>query len=215
MDNIIFVPIGNSCSVAYQLQKLNLRTGAFPFDWVRIKKLSTIAQIIRNDFDNYGYFELIKGVDQYPILDNDQFNDSGEKKTFSAKNNYGALSFHDFSSLKSFDPQEELVEEKYTRRIKRFYNCIKSNSKIIFVRDEHQPNKLKVGEVEEFIDEINSINPNIDFQIRIVCHNKDNKHSKHMGYLEEIKKVVIINDTSEFDDWRRPNVDWKKFFYQI
>ena len=51
----IFIPLGNSCSIAYNLKLLKLRTCAFPFDWVRIANFNNVTKLIQNKF--YGFLD--------------------------------------------------------------------------------------------------------------------------------------------------------------
>ncbi len=213
-DSNIIIPIGSSCSVAYQLQSLNKRHQAFPFDWVRIKRLKTITKIIGDNFDGYSIFHEIKKVNSFPLLDDDLFDDNGNKETFHAKNIYNTMSYHDFSSKESFDSQIDIVKEKYERRIDRFYEVLKSGKKITFIRDEHCPQKLTTDDINDFISVILNINSEIDFRIIIVCHNPNNIHTlDHITMSEDYKdKVIIKNDTNSFEDWKRPNVEWDTIF---
>lgn len=208
MSEPIFVPIGNSCSIAYQLQKNNLRQFAFPFDWTRVKKLSTITKIINSKFEGYCDFIQINNVTSYPLLNNEEFDDTADasKETTRAKNKYNVFSFHDFSSKMPFDEQLNEVKEKYWRRINRFYNCLGvTNRKIIFVRDELEPDKLKEEDILNFINCITNINKDLDFEIRIICH----KPKKNQINLKNVKMILDLN---EFANWMRPNVDWSQVF---
>jgi hypothetical protein len=48
----IYIPIGSNCSVARFLQNKNIRTLAFPFDWICIP-LKIVYKILLNNFDSF------------------------------------------------------------------------------------------------------------------------------------------------------------------
>jgi hypothetical protein len=202
--NPIFIPIGDSCSVARQLELYDLRRFAFPFDWLRIKRLSTITKIINNKFEGFADFKQCNETTSFPFLETDDFNPDAPKRTFKATNRYGVLSFHDFSSDKPFIDQLPSIQQKYQRRIDRFYETLRSSDQIIFIRDELNPDKLTEDDVKEFIRVIKQINPNLQFSIRIVCH-------KSLPNIQ-IPTVSLIHDTNEFEIWTRPNVNWPTVF---
>lgn len=47
-----YIGLGSNCSITWQLNKYNLRTKSYPFDWVKIS-LSQIINILENNFDDY------------------------------------------------------------------------------------------------------------------------------------------------------------------
>lgn len=70
---IPLIPLGNNCSIAYQLQKLNLRVTRYPFDWMRYKKVDQLIACLENKFQGFvnivstkkpsGQFYLLTGTD--------------------------------------------------------------------------------------------------------------------------------------------------------
>ena len=54
-----FISLGGNCSVTYQLNKLNLRNLAYPFDWSQIK-LTQIIKAFNTNFEEYDKIKLIK-----------------------------------------------------------------------------------------------------------------------------------------------------------
>ena len=47
------IPLGSTCSIAYQLRSLGLRNYAYPFDWVRINNLSLVTKLIETNFEDF------------------------------------------------------------------------------------------------------------------------------------------------------------------
>ena len=203
-----YISLGSSCSVAYQLQKHKIRKCAYPFDWIRIIKLSDITNILKNDFCNYiESCEKINESYSYPISNNDNFPDKNNvDKSIIMRNKYNVRFYHDFGK----NTLKDDVVIKYRRRIARFMDMIKNNQIIHFVRDEIKINKINIQMVEDFISMIKSMNDNIQFKLIIILHNTKNKKHELLDYKNE--NVYIINDIKEFGDWVRPNVDWESIF---
>lgn len=214
MDNI-YISIGSSCSVAYQLQQNGCRYGAFPFDWTRTKKLSSITNIIKNQFMHFDEFYKIKNVKNHPLLVNDEFvsnvlNDDENTSTIHAKNIYDVHSFHDFTSRMPFEDQQNDVIEKYKRRIDRFYEALMSEKTIVFIRDELQPHKLHRHDIVDFVDAIKEINRDIKYKIIIV--RRVLSPGGEQLLLDGMENITIVDDVDEFDGWKRNNVDWRSIF---
>lgn len=196
-----YISLGGDCSVAYNLQKFNKRTFAYPFDWVRINSLNIISDIIENEFNDF--ISSVKKIDEsnkFPLID-DNFNDN-TNNTLIMENKYGVRFYHDFSVNYNLD---EIIE-KYNRRIIRFINLIKSNKSICFIRYESKNNIIE-NDIIRFIGIIKKINPNIQFRIILIIHNpKNNKLCISLN--ENIKNVIVVNDVSKFDSWKRENINW-------
>lgn len=205
-----FIPLGSSCSVAYQLQQLNVRQCAYPFDWLRVELLDNITNVLKNNFDEFVTSCQETSVsNNFPISTDDQFPNSNDKTQNSIimKNKYEMKFYHDFNDKTSLKE----VDEKYKRRIERFYKIIKETNKVCFIRDELKTNKITDCMIREFIEEIKKINPLIQVKIIIIIHNPKNQIIK----LNSDDRITIINDTKEFGDWIRPNVDWKNLITEL
>ncbi len=210
MDNSsIFIPIGNSCSIAYQLQKHGLRKTAYPFDWLKIKRLKTITYIIDNMFNGFTDFTELDRTTKYPLIKDDILDETEKNGTIKAINGYNIVSCHDFSSLIPFEEQNDEIKKKYQRRINRFYDVLlNGKQKIIFVRDETC--KITKDEIMDFMVCIRKINPKLDFKIRIICR-KDTCDFE----IKPNEILEIIHDTKEYGDWKRPNVEWLNVFQYV
>ena len=203
-NDVAFIPIGDACGISYQLQKYGLRRYALPFDWLKIKRLSDITKIINNNFSDFTDFRKDGTSTCFPYLNTDNFDSDGLKQTFKAVNSYGVISYHDFTSNIDFEEQISNIKEKYNRRINRFYEIIRSNKKIVFIRDEGNPKQSMNNDIIEFIGTIKKINESINFNIIIICR-------KNIPNIK-IPNVTIIHDKNEFIDWTRPNIDWESIF---
>lgn len=208
------ISLGNSCSVAYQKQKLGIKEETYPFDWIRIESLTDIIDVLNSSFDEFAN-NLIKvsESDKFPIFmgeGTDKFPDpekQSQSKSIIMKNRYNMKFYHDFDS--TTNPIS--VEEKYKRRIHRFTELIKSNNNICFVRDELKPSKITTEVVLKFIDAIKKINDKVNFRLIIVLHQPKDNHELIINNINNIYVKIII-DKCEFGDWTRPNVEWPTIF---
>lgn len=198
----MIISLGNGCGIAYQLEKANLRNCAFPFDWTRTPSFSKVNTIISNNFEDFTTVKLGNVTTSFPYLETDNFT-FNNIETITATNKYGVKFFHDIKSKRTSNDIEEF-KEKYDRRIRRFYETIKNN-KVHFIRDEAKcyPNLKK-----DIIDFTNIISKFCDnYILSVIIANSSNSQISI-----DIPNAEIIYDTKDYEDWRRPNVDWATIF---
>lgn len=112
-----YISLGHCCYVGIELEKMGLRDSSLPFDWVRTR-WKAIDYSMNNNFDNYLDYESLY-----------------QKKTalHVYKNlNYGVGFFHDFVDNKPLSAQIEDIQNKYNRRIERFFSHISEPT--LFIR---------------------------------------------------------------------------------
>jgi hypothetical protein len=138
-DKPIFIPLGLSCAVAYQLNILGLRYESYPYDWCSLtlnKLIESLEDIlINNNIENFVNFKLKKFSDNHPLL-NDEGSKGGSKLLI---NDYGIKFAHELSK----DKTEEELKEKIKDRIHRFINILNSTKIIKFII--LIPNKLNIN----------------------------------------------------------------------
>ena len=209
MQKEVFVSLGSSCSVAWQLQKNNRRKWAYPFDWVRSDDLDMITNTLTNNFVNFiDSSKKISESIKFPISDSEDFPEVNnvQNQSIIMKNQYGIKFYHDFSNESDIDQ----VDQKYKRRIERLIELINGDQKIYFIRDEIKPSKISCDKINRFIKIIKDINPDCKFKLIIIVHNPDNKDLEIFKF--KMENTEIINDKEKFDDWKRPNFDWNGLF---
>ena len=116
----IFIPIGNNCSVAYQLKKLNIRYNSYPFDWAKMN-IRKLNRVLENDFKDYSKLRIHKFSNNH--LDNIH-NIHG---TYILKNSYNINFAHELLDIHDLNKLEFLFE----KRINKIINC--KNNYIVFV----------------------------------------------------------------------------------
>jgi hypothetical protein len=198
MDNLnIAISIGNDCSVAYNIRKLNYANVAFPFDWMKLQNLKSVIEIIKNDFA--GFCDL----DQYEILPqytNFAYNDQEDElidvvniteipsitsRCKLVHKKYGFILPHEFNG--DYLDKEKFIE-KYNRRIARFRKYVKdSRYEVRFIR-------LGIFKDKNYIDELTEILENYCKHDNFVIYNINES-------LYELPKTENFIWTREYIPW--------------
>lgn len=193
--DITYIPIGESCAVAYNLNKLKIRTSAFPFDWSKIK-LKDLNKVLENNFKDYDKIEILKLSDNHKLLEDLE---ELEHSTYIIKNSYNITMAHEVLTVDNLDD----FKIKLQRRIERFKEIIKN--KIKFIRLEISPFKQSyIQELDKLINNLNKICS--DYELIIICH---------ISYKDKItnKKIKVIYFDKFNEDWKYTNIDWQKLIF--
>jgi hypothetical protein len=204
-----FIPLGESCAIAYQLHKHGKRKQAYPFDWIRTGKLKNITNLINENFMCFTSFVKCsdKGKNNFPKVDGDNFNKDG-KPCVLVKNKFNMRFPHDFDET-NFKEQGILVRQKYFRRIDKFKDIINSEKKVIFIREESILKPWIKYQVNNFIKQIEKKNNNLDFKFVLVLHNPE---KKELEFKDVHEKVIIFENNEPFEGWERDNFNWEQVF---
>lgn len=121
-----YISLGYFCSVASELEKLGLRTESSPFDWV-ISDFEGVLLAIQNNFSDYlNYSFLAQNKQNHSVYKNIKYN---------------IVFFYDFSQYTSLKEQLPEIQDKYNRRISRFYKSITNPTLFIrYISDEETVN---------------------------------------------------------------------------
>lgn len=114
-ENVI--SLGHFCGPAMELERIGLRSGSYPFDWIGTTLQNTL-ELIDNNFEDFLRYDLLS--------------QHVEKKSLYKNDRYGFITLHDFSKYEPLSSQIEAVQEKFNRRIAKFYSAIKKPT--LFVR---------------------------------------------------------------------------------
>jgi len=132
-----YISLGYFCSIAMDLEKLGLRSESSPFDWL-ISDFEGVIQAIQNHFDDFL---------EPKYLAQNSHNHAHYKNT-----KYGFQFFHDFNPYQPLQDQLPSVQNKYNRRIQRFYNSITEPTLFIrYIKDK--PNTDGVSEELHWIED--------------------------------------------------------------
>lgn len=113
------VPLGYFCGVAQEIERVGCRDESYPFDWV-VSDLQTINELIENHFESLFHLD-----DLYREIEDHSGIVKHKKHIFEF--------FHDFAPDKSIAEQIQFVQEKYFRRINRFFALLNSNRSVLFI----------------------------------------------------------------------------------
>lgn len=171
--NIIY-SIGEDCGCAMNLQFNNLRLSSGPFDWLTHATFEKRFELMLNDFKDFFNYEDFVFLNKDPNAENDDKND------YYNNTNTGFYFYHDFTIGVPFDEIFPEVKAKYERRIKRFYENIINNKKVLLVwfsRSKDTPNELIVKCANELCKKFNK---KIDFLIIENNHLNNNEIEKQI-----------------------------------
>lgn len=196
VKNMEIIPLGSTCSIAYQLKRLGYRKQAYPFDWVRINNLALVTNLIESDFKSFFQINSFKLNEV-----SNRFNVNGKMKSYIYQNSFCKF-FHDFDDFIN-DITFKSFCEKYNRRIDRFYSVIKNSKKILFIREEI--GNLSKSKLTTFSNLITKINPELEWKLKIIVGRP--KYKKL-----QMKNVEIIYSDKKVTDWKRPELDWESIF---
>jgi hypothetical protein len=131
-NNPIIISLGYRCQPAMQLRFHHLRFEAFPFDWL-ITPFESLYALLKNDFTDFLMPENLE------LRTNFFYQDDGGLYTHKDyahvwDKKYNVLIRHDFPLDETWPTYISPVQEKYARRIARFYQTIFSGNHIYFVR---------------------------------------------------------------------------------
>jgi hypothetical protein len=182
-----YISLGPTCSVAYQLQKLEKKKESLPFDWIRCPNIKDVIYLITNNFQGFlDNISFVRDDTKFPIIrDSEIFDDVLDRETKVYRNEKLNLGFfHDFKDGVTLED----VKEKYDRRIKRFYETVKNEC--IFIRDDMYFNQESVDDYNNLYQILVEFND----QNKLVLIININKNKYDLSGLNPAIKVFVDNE---------------------
>lgn len=177
----LIISIGRDCGCTTYLRDNNLQIMSYPFDWLTNASLSTRLSLILNDFENF------INIDDLTIINDKVERAENYHYDYYENCKNGIYFYHDFPAGSPLTESYPVVEEKYKRRIKRFYNDIDANQQVLFVWYSHFGRDLDNKELLNFSKQINSkFGKEIDFFII------DNDHQVNNYQITELSSTVRV-----------------------
>jgi len=131
--------LGSACIASQALREASLQYASFPFDWLSGPTFSQRIQSIVDDF--IGWFEAgdLECIGNPNHFTHDSYRNHVTNAVFP----------HDFDQGRAFDEIYPIVKEKYERRIRRLYDCIRRSQRVLFVwlenpSDDDRPDETTV-----------------------------------------------------------------------
>jgi hypothetical protein len=185
---IEYIPLGSDCSIAYNLQKLNFRKNAYPFDWIKFNNINDLIDILSNNFKYFldkQFFEIKEESDKFPYID-ENWSDISSKNIIIKHTKYLITFPHEVKSDNNISEQINNFIEKYNRRIIRLINILKNDSiKKVFIRITFK---------NEDFEKLNNI-------LSKICNNYE-------------IKLIKINKKNKFSSWKKEELNWNNIFIQ-
>lgn len=208
----LFVSLGSHCEVAIKLRENQLRTTAFPFDWLLTLDHRGLIALLQ---DNFTYFL------------NEQYFIKHPYKPYVLENCYYKIEFrHDQPSLEidrrvdAYQKQMQEIAVKYARRIDRFRQLGACTGKVFFIRAaydfQNDPNpyfkeksqaQVTLNQAVELKNALEQFFPFLDFTLIIINYKEEKapsitgvdrvmefkirKEHKNIDYLTMFKKILL------------------------
>jgi hypothetical protein len=164
----VAVSLGDLCQVAWQLSHHNLRGAAFPFDWL-ITPFESLYSFLMIEGANFIAREnLVVVYGEIPHIE-DSF--------------YRIKFLHDFSMSPVVLENYDDIKKKYDRRIKRFFELLHSNKKVLFIR--RGITYEQACRLENFF---NTYYPNLNYTILAVGSTEEMNHD---WKLEKVRNFYL------------------------
>lgn len=186
---MVLVSLGSNCAVAYQLGKLNLRDGSYPFDWSKVK-LDGLINVLESDFVDYSKV-LIQShsIKHFSLSQSDNSDNSG---SFILSNRYGIGFAHEVVLANSINE----FSKKLDRRIIRLKGLINPT----FIRLETSNiSKLYNVKYIKLVDILSKMF--IHFKLIVISNNRIDH-----------EKIIWIKLDNFDEDWTYSKLDWFKIF---
>ena len=196
----IFIPLGTSCAVAYQLNKLGLRKKSYPFDWAKLS-INKINNVLENNFDSFSNLHIKKFSDMH--IHKDNYKNSSKCTKISGSyilyNTYNIQFAHELLINNNIN----MVKEKFNNRIKRFYNIFEFIYFIILDIDNNQSNNQSNNQyIQKLINNLDKFF--VSYKILYISNIKVNENNK----------IKYIFSENKFIDWQYSNIDWFNLIYE-
>jgi hypothetical protein len=113
----IFIPLGTTCTMSYQLNEVGLRKEAFPFDWSKMS-VNQLNKVLTDGFDSFNDIKIKKYSDNHPNFDN-----GGD--SFIVSNPYNITFAHEVIDKNSIDEFKKILDKRIKRLLSHKDDYIK------------------------------------------------------------------------------------------
>lgn len=181
------ISLGFFCSVAIELEHMNLRSKSGPFDWT-ITSIEGLIGVIQDGFKDFLNPAYLVQDKEYPYI---------------IKNTkYHIHFYHDFNLEEPFEMQLPRVREKYARRIRHFYEDVTQPTLFVrYIEDQEEYDRI-CQEYTNILYLFKQFNPRNE-----VCWiaNSDLRFSNHAGFyvytVEKDPNDLVARNFLEKNSW--------------
>lgn len=193
---IEIISIGSACNVARAARHNNLRTTAYPFDWM-ITSLQALKAGFQDDFAH--------------VLMPEQVRENEDKK--SVIDGYGLIYIHDFPTVRNpITPEDgeimpvhelarnwrdsiSLVHAKFNRRLQRLLDLLRNGIPVALVRY----NEMNKSDAEQFIELVKQKFPHAKAVLVVIGNTPEFKESWNIPHV-----CNLYIDPKDFSAWDGP-----------
>lgn len=194
----IYISLGNTCAIAYQLKNVGLRNELFPFDWCKVS-LKQINKVLENKFTNYSNIHIYKYSNNHKMLQND----SG---SYLLKNSYNILFAHELYSISLSNIA--FLKNKLDQRILNFKKLQNKNIRFVI-----QNNYINIKEINLLIQNLKEYFTHFVL-IYITDHNQNITKIDQLNFDKKIIKIITIDyNIIDWKDWKYSNINWFDIFF--
>jgi hypothetical protein len=165
----MIIALGQNCNISGLLQNVKLKKQTGLFEWFTSDNLNDITDIFNKISNN-----------ENPII---------------TKNNTHMLMGNLYTTHYNLDNFKDI----YIRRRDRMIEDIKNNSTIFFVRFEYSIINYTELDIDNFINSVKKINPNVDIKILFICPNKV-EHPQVLTQLYDKHQEDILSVKDDIKD---------------
>lgn len=176
-NQCVFIPLGQDCSVADALRRINKRKEAYPFDWMRCS-VSSIIQCIKTGFEGFLKNTRVNGTS---VLDTYEFQYPHDFKTVNIEKYTDNPIYPEAEIAEDWEKWLPLIQEKYERRIQRFHNSMR-NSNIVFVINSVINDNI----IEEIYATCNRVYENNNIYFIVINSHNTRLNYALSGYINDI-----------------------------
>ena len=186
----LIVPIGNNCSAARQLERLELRRYSYPFDWLAAgddEALSQACTLLETHFKDFLVWENLRRCPESEKGGHPAYYDDGSRRMF----------LHDFYKGALHDGYAEVVK-KYHRRIERLYKLLEKSQSILFVYVSAKPEQASVVQLTaayERLCQIAGRGKCVDLFVMKYASDKTME-----GYIDAARHIYVSEDVRPYDE---------------
>lgn len=185
----VHISFGNTCCIAYQLNKHELRNMAMPFDWILTPNIDKLLECIESSFDGFlsdMYLVSKNHSTNFPQIADD-WNDDKVTTLRVINTKYKFTFVHDFTSMDDLSD----VRDKYYKQIIRFHKIM-----------------LDVVITKKIYRITTNTSCEIEYKKIISVFEK-------LGYVNYSIHIKSYKDIGESIDWKFDHYDWNTWFLTI
>ena len=164
----IVYSIGHDCACSMYLKKHRLRMVSGPLDWLTSVPAHMRFDMILNDFAGFMNMDDFVFVEKDPNIFND------DKCDYYQNKRTGLYFYHDFPAGVPWEKSFDAVAEKYKRRIDRFYQNIRTKTRVLLVWFSHYHDTTNEQWAKFASDFCNKMGKNVDF---LIIQHLENQHT--------------------------------------